>query len=135
MTGSETLLPAWLVLPSAALAMAVILANAAAAYASPIVSELRRRIRVANSVLLLTLVVLLAYALGVLPVLERPTSSFAETRIFLLTWTAIMGLLLLVVALATADAAVMARAAIDLRRRQRQRLAIRLAADPADRRS
>lgn len=127
MIRTETLLPIWLVLPLAALAMALIIGHAAAAASSPVLSELRRRIRLANGVLLLALVALLAYALGVLPVLERPTASLAHTRAFLFTWTAIMGLLVLVVALATADAAVMLRTAVSLRRRQRRRLAEHIA--------
>jgi len=98
-----SILPAWVVLPVSGLTMLVVACHVLATHAADMPLR-RRRLRVANGLLMMFVTALLAYALGVAGVVETPRAQPEQTREFVLVWLAIIGLLGLVVALACADA-------------------------------
>lgn len=107
------LVTAWVVLPMAAITLLVL-----AAYASSLqsgdVPPKRRRIRTANTLLMMFTTPLLAYAFAIL--------TPASVRLFLLTWLAISGLLGIMIMLAAMDAIHSTRLHREQRRRVRESL-------------
>jgi hypothetical protein len=89
------LIPWWFVAPVATVALLMLTAHLLALNAAA-VEPRRKRIRSANNVLMMVLTPLLAYGFGVV----RPS----EARMFVLVWTVIPALLLMVIMLALADA-------------------------------
>lgn len=89
------LLPWWFVIPVAALAVIVLTIHLLVLNAAAIDPK-RRRIRMANNLLMILVTPLIAYGFAVVPV--------SNARVFMLIWTLVPGLLLIVVMLALADA-------------------------------
>jgi len=89
------LLPAWVVLPMALLTLIVVSAHIQLLLGDREMPPSRRRIRLCSGALMLVSTPLIAFAFGIL----RPI----DARIFTLVWTAIIGILLLVVMLAGLD--------------------------------
>lgn len=100
---ATTILPGWLVLPAAALTMLVVAVHVLATHAGDLPLR-RKRLRIANGLLMMLLVALLAYALGVAAVVHEPRTAPKEAREFVVVWLSIIGLVALVVTLAAADA-------------------------------
>jgi hypothetical protein len=63
----------------------------------------RRRIRMANGLLLLVLTALMVYALGFVGMLPEGGGSIGHIRAFVIVWLAILGLLPIVLGLAAMD--------------------------------
>lgn len=95
MNNAGPLVPAWAVVPLAALAVIVITLHLRAIWTVP-VAKRRRRIRTAAGLLLLVVVVLMAYALAV--------ATPSRPQRFVLSWTGVAGLLAIVLVLAGLDA-------------------------------
>lgn len=130
--GGSTILPGWLVLPAATITLLVIAAHVVATGSAGEERGLpvrRRRLRIANGLLMMFVTALLAYALGVAGVIEDPTARPDQTRRFVLVWMSIVGLVCLVVALACADALATVAHAWSVRRALRQELRHTLAGD------
>lgn len=94
MTLAETLMPAWFVLPVATVVLLVLTAHLLAVNASDMEAR-RRRIRTANNILMMLTTPLIAYGFGIL--------DTGDGRRFVLVWTIVPLLLLLIVVLALAD--------------------------------
>ncbi len=95
-TLAETLMPAWFILPVATLVLLVLAAHLLALN-TPGMDARRRRIRVANNLLMMFTTPLMAYGFGIV--------DAADGRRFVLVWTVIPPLLLMIVGLALADIA------------------------------
>lgn len=119
-----SLLPAWFVLPLAGLTMLVVGVHVLSVQRSPM-STLRRRVRTLSGLTMMLIVALLAYALGVAEVVERPRSDPGAARAFVLVWFAIMLLLIVVVTLAGIDALATAREAMNARAQLRREVLAR----------
>lgn len=91
----SALLPWWFVIPLAALAVVVLTIHLLVLNAA-VMDPRRRRIRMANNLLMIFLTPLIAYGFAVVPV--------SNARAFMIIWTLVPGLLLIVVMLALADA-------------------------------
>jgi 4-amino-4-deoxy-L-arabinose transferase-like glycosyltransferase len=118
---STTILPGWVVLPVAAVTMLVVAGHILATHASDLPTR-RRRLRVANGLLMLFVTALLAYALGVAAVVEDPATRPHETREFVIVWMMIIGLLGVVVAFAGADAIATIAHGLGVRRQFRRQM-------------
>jgi hypothetical protein len=129
-----TILPGWLVLPFAAVTMLVVATHVLATHAGSLPPR-RRRLRIANGIIMMFVTALLAYALGVAAVVEDPTAQPTETRSFVTIWLAIIGLVGLVVALACADAVATVAHGWGIRRDLRREMRTSLRADLAERRA
>lgn len=101
--GATTILPGWVVLPAASITMLVVAVHVLMTHGGDLPPR-RRRLRVANGLLMMLLVGLLAYALGVAAVVEEPRTRPDAAREFVIVWLSIVGLVAIVVALAGADA-------------------------------
>jgi undecaprenyl pyrophosphate phosphatase UppP len=116
-------MPAWFVLPVATLAMLLLAAHLVALGAVPMDAR-RRRIRVANNVLMMFLTALLAYGFCVV--------KTTDVRTFVLVWTVVPALLVMVILLALFDML----NSVQIHRRDRRELRRRLselqAARPGD---
>ncbi len=123
----STVVPAWVVVPTAAITMLVIAAHLTALQHSDVPPR-RRRIRTSCGVLMMFLSALLAYAIGFAPSAPHPRLDVAGTRVFLVIWSLIIGLLLIVVVLATMDALYTAGTGVAARRRLRSQLKAELGA-------
>lgn len=88
------LMPAWIVLPLAMIAM-LVLASYHEALRAADIPESRRRIRIANTMVMLVAVPLAAYSFAI--------ASPDEPRVFVLVWTSVLALLLATVLLAMLD--------------------------------
>lgn len=110
---STPLAPTWLVLPLAAV-MLLLLAGYLISLQSGDVPPKRRRIRSANTMVMLLATPLIAYAFGIV--------APANARLFLLTWLAITGLLALMILLAGLDALYSMRLHREQRRAVRESL-------------
>jgi drug/metabolite transporter (DMT)-like permease len=108
---STPLAPAWLVLPMAAIVM-LILAGHCQALQRVDMPESRRRIRTAGDLLMLGVAPLLAYAFAI----DRGD----DPRTFVIVWALIVGLLALIILVATIDAANNMRLARLMRERLRK---------------
>lgn len=105
------LAPTWLVLPLAAVTL-LLLAGYISSLQSGGVPPKRRRIRTANTLLMMLATPLIAYAFGIV--------APANARMFLLTWLAITGLLAIMILLAGLDALYSMRLHREQRRTVRQ---------------
>ncbi|MFM9995873.1 MAG: hypothetical protein ACKVU4_08735 [Phycisphaerales bacterium] len=94
MTLAESLMPGWFVLPVATVLMLLLTAHALALAASDMDTR-RRRIRLANNILMMITTPLIAYGFGIV--------DPQDGRRFVLVWTVAPLLLLMVIALAAAD--------------------------------
>lgn len=130
---ANTILPAWLVLPLSAVVMLVVAAHVLAVHSSDL-ALMRRRVRVVNGLLMLVLVAMLAYALGMAQVVDRPIADPSGTREFLVVWLMIIGLLAMVIALAVFDAMQTVASGVRVRRQLRAEMRSGMASDLADRR-
>lgn len=119
MSGTSPILPVWLVLPLAILT-AVAVAGHLMAIQSEEVPRSRRRIRTVSGTLILFSIPLIAFAFGIATP-NRP-------QVFMLSWFAVMGLLLIILVLAGVDLADTHR----LQRRERERLRNEIAAARAE---
>ncbi len=115
---ADSFLPAWAVVPVAGAAVLVLAAHVLAIQQAAMPVR-RRRIRTANGLLMMLIASLLAYALGVAPVVRNPATNPEQASSFLIVWSAIMSLLTLVIAMAAMDVAFTARLALEGRRRVR----------------
>jgi hypothetical protein len=102
-TLADTILPAWIVLPLAAITLLVIAVHVLLVSVSSL-ALVHKRLRIANGVIMMFVASLLAYALGVAQTVGDPRSNPAQARAFVLVWLAIVGLLGIVVAIALFDA-------------------------------
>lgn len=116
---SSPLAPTWLVLPLAA-AVLLFLAGYVSSLQAGDVPPKRRRIRTANTLLMMLATPLIAYAFGIV----APSNA----RMFLLAWLAVTGLLAIMILLAGLDALYSMRLHRDQRRAVRQALRSRLGA-------
>lgn len=108
---SSPIAPQWLVFPLAGFSIVVVLWHLASVLRLPMPSS-RRRIRLANGVVMLALIPLIALAFGIL--------SPSDARLFVICWLAVIGLLGIMVLLAMLDSANTARIHLDDRRTLRQ---------------
>jgi hypothetical protein len=92
---ASAILPSWLVLPMAAVVLLVLAAHVNSLQ-TPEVPSSRRRIRSASGVLMMFVTALLAYAFGIV-------SPRVNPRMFVIAWTSISALLMMVVMLAGLD--------------------------------
>jgi hypothetical protein len=99
---ANSTVPLWIVMPLGMLAALMIGGHLALLPRAEMPSS-RRRIRMANGVLLLALTVLLTYALGFVGMLPEGGGSIGHIRAFVLVWMAITGLLPIVLGLAATD--------------------------------
>jgi hypothetical protein len=134
LVGSTTILPGWLVLPAAAITMLVVATHVLATHASDLPLR-RRRLRIANGLLMMVVTAMLAYALGIAAVVERPTAQPHDTRNFVIVWLMIVGLLGVVVSLAGADAVATVLHGWSIRRELRKEMRAKLGTDLASRRA
>lgn len=107
------ILPAWLVIPAAAATMLLIAGHVLAMH-SVRMPPSRRRIRTANSLLMLLIVPLLAYALAI--------ASARDEREFVLVWLTVIGLLWIVVMISAIDVLNTLRMHVAERRALRRRM-------------
>lgn len=114
------LAPTWLVLPLAGLLL-LLLAAYIQSLQSGDVPPKRRRIRTANTLMMMLATPLIAYAFGIV--------APANARMFLLAWLAITGLLAIIIVLAGVDAMYSVRLHREQRRAVRQALRTRRADD------
>jgi len=89
------LMPAWIALPIAMLAIIVVAAHVAAMYRDTLMPASRRRIRVANAWLMVIAIPLLASAVSIV--------SPARPRAFVLVWLAAVGLVMIILVVALID--------------------------------
>jgi hypothetical protein len=108
---STPIAPQWLVFPLAGFSFVVVIWHIASVLRLPMPAS-RRRIRLANGVVMLALIPLIALAFGIL--------SPADARLFVICWLAVIGLLGVMVLLAMLDSANTARIHLDDRRTLRQ---------------
>ena len=94
MLQNSPLLPPWIALPAAGMAMLFIAGHVLVMYRADIPPS-RRRIRVAAGLLMMVVAGLLGYGFGVV--------TPAQSSMFALTWMAILGLLGIVVGVAMID--------------------------------
>lgn len=99
----ETLLSPWVVIPLAGATMLITAVHVLAVEVSGL-DKLRKRLRIANGVMMMLIAAMLAYALGVAEVVLDPRLQPGSARAFVIVWLMIVGLLGIVVALAIADA-------------------------------
>lgn len=115
---AESLMPGWFVLPVATVLMLLLTAHALA-LAGSAMDPRRRRIRLANNVLMMVATPLIAYGFGIV--------DPQDGRRFVLVWTVAPLLLLMVIALAVADMV----NTMALTRRERRGVARRVAGERA----
>lgn len=101
--GATTILPGWVVLPVVSVTLLVVAVHVLMTHEGDLPPR-RRRLRVANGLLMMLLVALLGYALGVAAVVEEPRTAPAAAREFVIVWLSIVGLVAIVVTMAGADA-------------------------------
>ena len=119
---SNTVLPAWLVLPIAGITMLVVSTHVLAIQQSGMPVK-RRRIRTANGIVMLVVTAMLAYALALVRVSDQPPATEpAQAREFVLVWMLIIGLLGLVVVMAGMDAVLTMSQTVASRRALRREL-------------
>lgn len=94
MTLADALMPAWFVLPVATGVMILLTAHALALSGADM-DPRRRRIRLANNILMTATTPLIAYGFGIV--------DAGDGRRFVFVWTIVPVLLLMVIALALAD--------------------------------
>jgi uncharacterized membrane protein len=122
LTLAETTLPPWVVLPLAGAVLILIARHVLRVQVSE-TNTFRRRVRIINGLVMMFTAALLAYALGIAPVVVDPKAHPADARTYVLVWTIIVGLLTITVMMAAADAVETMRVAARLRRELRSELA------------
>ncbi len=114
---AQPIAPSWLVFPLAGFTLVVVLWHLSGVIRGD-VEPSRRRIRMANGLIMLTLVPLIAYAFGI--------ATTDSPRWFAMSWLGVMGLLGLMIVLAILDSANTAKLhaaeRIELRRQTREAL-------------
>ncbi len=103
LTLAETMISPWIVLPLAGLTMLLIGAHVLAVQISTM-HPFRKRLRIANGLIMMFVAATLAYALGGVSLVADPRQHPEQARAFIIVWVVIVGLLAVVVALAVADA-------------------------------
>jgi hypothetical protein len=93
----------WIVLPLAGLTMLIIAAHVLSVQVSDM-HRMRKRLRIANGLIMMFVTAALAYALGGVTLVTDPKLHPAQARTFIIVWVVIVALLTLVVALAIIDA-------------------------------
>lgn len=124
-----SMVPAWVALPLAAMTMLIVAGHVRSVQASTVLGPRRRRVRMANGVLMMAVVALLAYALGVADTVDTPLAHPGKTKAFVIVWTVIVALLGIVVVAAIGDAWATARAGLRARREMRADLREAVVAD------
>lgn len=99
---ANPMFPMWFVLPLAAVAFAAIAGHLWSLRRAEMAWS-RKRIRMANGVVMLGLAVLITYAVGFQEMLPSGGGSIGHIRAFVLVWMAIIGLVPLTLALAGLD--------------------------------
>lgn len=121
MTDSGTIAPAWLVLPIAAVALLIIAGHMQAMWEAArrgLEPESRVRIRTVNGFVMMVTTCLAAYGFGIV--------TPDRAGMFVLAWTAVAGLIGIVVMLAVIDALNTARLSWRFRREARRSLRERI---------
>ena len=103
LTLAQTMISPWIVLPLAGLTMLIVGAHVLAVQVSAM-HPVRKRLRIANGLLMMFVAATLAYALGGVHLVADPRQHPEQARAFVIVWAVIVGLLAVVVALAVADA-------------------------------
>ena len=103
LTLAETMISPWIVLPLAGLTMLIVGAHVLAVQVSAM-HPLRKRLRIANGLIMMFVAATLAYALGGVTLVADPRQHPEQARAFVIVWAVIVGLLAVVVALAVMDA-------------------------------
>jgi peptidoglycan/LPS O-acetylase OafA/YrhL len=122
MPPNTPLLPPWIALPAAGFAMLFIAGHVLVMYRADIPPS-RRRIRVAAGLLMMVVAGLLGYGFGVV--------TPAQSAMFVLTWLAIVGMLVIVVTVAMIDVINNLRLHAEDRRALRRAMARPIGAPPA----
>lgn len=118
---ANPMFPLWIVLSLGGFASIVVVMHLVSLVGAEMPPR-RRRIRLANGVLLLGLTVLLTYALGFVGMLPSGGGSIGQIRAFVLVWLAIIGMIPMVLGLAALDVINTWRVQRDARRLARRRL-------------
>ncbi len=126
--GVESILPAWAVLLVAAPMMLFIAGHVVSVQRSAM-PRTRRRLRMLNGVLMMLVCALLAYALGIADVPERPRVEPRASGIFVVVWAGIAGLVAVIVLLAVLDALLTASVGLRAHRALRDQAAGTIRAD------
>jgi hypothetical protein len=95
MLNSDPILPAWLVLPMAVLALLALAGHLLALSAAPDIDPQRRRIRMVNTALMMLTVPLAAYGFGI--------ATPAQSRSYVYVWVLVSALLFMIILLAMLD--------------------------------
>lgn len=117
----STVLPAWVVLPAAAVTLLVVAAHILAMHEVEMPIR-RRRIRTASGLLMMFITCLLAYALSLAPVGAGVPLRQDHASVFVQVWLIIVVLIGMVVMLAGLDAIETMRLSAESRRQMRRRL-------------
>ncbi|HMN40764.1 MAG TPA: hypothetical protein PKE29_07935 [Phycisphaerales bacterium] len=117
-TAASTILPGWVVIPIAGVVLVVTARHVLRVETSGL-DPVRRRVRIANGLLMMLVTTLLAYALGLAPEVKDAASHPGEAKAFIAVWVGILGLLGVVVVLAVIDAVGTVRAGMRMRRQLR----------------
>ncbi len=123
MPQTSTILPLWLTFPIAAMTLLFLAGYAMALQQAPMAPK-RRRIRTANTIVMMLGTCMLASGVSVIP----PASS----REFVLVWLIVMWLMAISVLLACLDATATVRTAVKLRRQSRAEFRAKLERDLAE---
>lgn len=130
--GAGSILPAWTVMLVAAPTMLFIAGHVLSVQRSAM-PRTRRRLRMLNGVLMMLVTALLAYAMGIAEVPERPRVEPRASGIFVVVWAGIAGLVAVIVLLAVLDALLTASVGLKAHRALRDQTAGALGADLAKR--
>lgn len=117
-TAASTILPGWVVIPIAGVVLVVTARHVLRVETSGL-DPVRRRVRIANGLLMMLVTTLLAYALGLAPEVNDAAAHPGEAKAFIAVWVGILGLLGVVVVLAVIDAVGTVRAGMRMRRELR----------------
>jgi Na+/proline symporter len=121
-TAQGSMLPAWVVLLVGVPTLLGIAAHVLSLQRASM-PRTRRRLRTASGVLMMLVTGLLAYAIGIAEVPERPRIQPGAAGAFVLVWSVIVGLLAMVVLLAIMDALLTTSAGIRAHRNLQDRAA------------
>ena len=102
-TLGATMVSPWIILPLAGLTMLLIGAHVMSVQVSAM-HRTRKRLRIANGLIMMFVVAALAYALGGVPLVTNAKDHPEQARAFVLVWMVIVALLSIVVVLAVIDA-------------------------------
>ncbi len=102
-TLAATMASPWIVLPLAGLTTLLIGSHVMSVQVSDM-HAVRKRLRIANGLIMMFVAATLAYALGAVTLVTDPKLHPAQARAFIIVWVVIVALLSIVVALAIIDA-------------------------------